>query len=357
MLLERVEASVTTDDGRRLIAQVRQSEADYTAGVERVLSASGSQADALRAFQQEVPLLRTKLSRACDALLAASVDEVKVLLARADQSAARARTLSYLSTALALGLGALVVQRLTREVDRRFGQEERALHLRDEFLSAASHELKTPLTTLTLQLESLNRALGTESASNPRVTRAMEKMRTQTRRLVQLIESLLDVSRLQAGRLPLERRQVDLVTLVREAAAELDPQFTQAGVPLRLEAAGPVVGEFDPLRLHLVVTNLLSNAVKYGGGSPVDVTVAHVEGAALLRVADAGPGIAPEDQQRIFERFERASHMGGTGVGLWLVRELVGAHGGRVLLESAPGRGASFTITLPLTSPPHALPR
>jgi signal transduction histidine kinase len=274
-----------------------------------------------------------------------------VLLARANESSGRARTLSLLSIALALGLGALVTLLLTREVGRRFDQEERALRLRDEFLSAASHELRTPVTSLTLQLEALQRTLAAGREPEPRVARVLEKMGVQTRRLARLIESLLDVSRLQAGRPLLERRRVDVVALVREAAAELDPQFTQANVALRLEAAGPVEGEVDPLRLHLVVTNLLSNAVKYGEGSPVEVTVARAQDAVLLRVKDEGPGIAPEDQSRVFERFERASRVGGTGVGLWLVRELVAAHGGSVRLESTPGRGATFTVTLPQAAP------
>jgi len=175
--------------------------------------------------------------------------------------------------------------------------------------------------------------------------------------LARLIDDLLDVSRIAAGRLPLRIEEMDLAEVAREMVSRSADAAAKAGSQIRLHAPGPVVGTWDRLRLEQVADNLLANAVKYGRGLPIDVRAEASAGTARLVVSDHGPGIAPEDQARIFEQFERAApsrHYGGLGLGLWIARQLVEAHGGRIRLDSTPGAGAEFTVELPLAAPERA---
>ena len=234
---------------------------------------------------------------------------------------------------------------------------ERAVRLRDEFLSVAAHELKTPLTPLSLKLQTLTRALSSapDSPDTERRRKDLEVMRRQVQRLTALVTNLLDVSRIGIGRLNLQLEPVDLAVLVREVASRLAPEAERVGSPLELELAGAWVGRWDPLRLEQVVENLLSNALKYGAGRAIHVRV--VEGGedqVRLVVRDEGIGIAPEALGRIFDRFERAvseRHYGGLGLGLYITREIVSALGGTVRVESALGEGATFTVALPREPP------
>jgi signal transduction histidine kinase len=243
-----------------------------------------------------------------------------------------------------------------------------AARLREEFLSVASHELKTPLTTLSLRLQALEREAAAAGATPlaGRVLQHVASGRRQAERLHALVAELLDVSRVDAGRLPLLLERVDLAALSREVVGHFEPQAERAGTPLRLEVQLPspdaAVGRWDPLRLEQVLGNLLSNALKYGAGAPVLVRVGAEGGAAAgrgvvrLEVVDAGIGIAPEVLPRIFEKFERGvsdRHYGGLGLGLYLARHLVEAHGGRIRAGAGPGgRGARFTVELPREGPP-----
>jgi signal transduction histidine kinase len=230
---------------------------------------------------------------------------------------------------------------------RLYAQVEEALRDRDEFLSIASHELRTPLTSLALQSDSLRAAARREQ--NEAIARKAEVIRRNVDRLSRLVASLLDLSRISAGRLELDLETVDLAEVAREVVARFEEEAQRAGVALTLDAPRAVLGRWDRLRLDQVVTNLVSNALKYGGGQPVEVT-ARAEGPrAVLRVRDRGIGIAPADQPRIFERFERAvseRNYGGFGLGLWITRQIVGALGGEIRVESAPGDGATFTVEL-----------
>lgn len=245
---------------------------------------------------------------------------------------------------------------LALESARLFQQTAEAVQVRDEFLSIASHELKTPLTSLQIQLRSLQRRL-TELVPEPEPRRWLEErlalIKRQGDRIQRLVEELLDLSRIARGQLRLELEPVDLAevtrTVVANANAEGEPQ--RAGCELILDADAPVVGQWDRLRLEQVVTNLLSNALKYGAGKPVRLSVRGEGEEAVLRVIDRGMGIAPKDQERIFNRFERAvsiHHYGGLGLGLYIVRQVVETLGGRVEISSAPGRGAEFVVRLPL---------
>ncbi|HUL59101.1 MAG TPA: HAMP domain-containing sensor histidine kinase [Anaeromyxobacteraceae bacterium] len=257
------------------------------------------------------------------------------------------------------GFGAMVGEGF-REREIATALLAEAVRSRDEFISAASHELKTPLTALSLVVQQLARIEGQSiAAPDPALERLHASVRRQTSRLTTLVNNLLDVSRITSGRMHLELEEVDLAEVAREVAERFDGELAQAGSVLSLEAEAGVVGRWDRMRLDQVLTNLLSNAVKYGLGRPVRISVARAGSSAVISVADMGIGIAPEDRVRIFDRFERGPHgnaPGGFGVGLWIVREVVTALGGGVTVESAPGRGTTFTVTLPIGGPGAAPP-
>jgi PAS domain S-box-containing protein len=241
-----------------------------------------------------------------------------------------------------------------------YGEAQAAVRTREDFLSVASHELKTPLTPLALKLQSLARELGAQPDSDfTRRARAhVEAGRKQVRKLSELIGDLLDVSRIMGGRFALELEDVELAPLVREVASRYESQAEQAGCTLSL-SLGEVRGRWDGRRLDQVVTNLLDNALKYGHGRPVRVRLAEEAGRAVLEVQDEGIGIEPAGQSRIFERFERAvseRHYGGLGLGLYITRTIVEGLGGHISVESAPGRGACFRVELPLQAPPAQQP-
>lgn len=250
-----------------------------------------------------------------------------------------------------------VTAKKRREAERmRLLEETRAaVHVRDEFLSVAAHELKTPLTPLQLRLDSLKEtAQKTSDGALPaaRVIRDTEIAQRQVRKLGALVGSLLDVSRLSTGRLQLHRTNVDLSDLTREIVAQLQLQAQASGCEVQLEAPAPVRGTWDRLRLEQVVTNLLSNAFKYGAGKPVHIQVWAEDGHARLRIRDEGIGIEPGQEERIFGMFERAvsdRHYGGLGLGLYISQQIIHALGGTIRVENQPSRGATFSVELPLT--------
>ncbi|MCP3139063.1 PAS domain-containing sensor histidine kinase [Pyxidicoccus xibeiensis] len=249
-------------------------------------------------------------------------------------------------------------QRKEAEEQRELDRLREALRIRDEFLSVASHELKTPLTPLQLRLTSLQRTLenNPESLSGERLARDLDVANRQVRKLADLIEDLLDVSRLSVGKLLVEPEPVDLTALTREVLVRYGPQAAQAGCLIDVEAPGPIEGRWDRRRLDQAVTNLVTNAMKYGAGKPIHVRVGVDEGLAVLRVRDEGIGIAPEHQHRIFERFMRAvseRNYGGLGLGLFITQQIVEAHGGSIDVQSQPGQGAAFILRLPLAPPPR----
>ncbi|MDC0745769.1 ATP-binding protein [Polyangium mundeleinium] len=228
-----------------------------------------------------------------------------------------------------------------------------AVRARDDFLSIASHELKTPLTPLLLRLESLERA----TAAQPdtpyvrTVKSVLDVAKRQMRRLTDLTTDLLDATRIQAGKLSVEREEVDLVEVVRDVCQRLAPDASRVHAPLLVDAPPAVIGLWDRLRIEQVVDNLLSNALKYGPGKPIRIEIGVASATASLTVRDQGIGIRAEDHERIFGRFERAvseRSYGGLGLGLHIVRTIVQAFGGTICVHSAPGEGAAFTVTLPL---------
>ena len=229
-----------------------------------------------------------------------------------------------------------------------FQEARAAVRYRDEFLSIASHELNTPLTPLRLQLESALRGVAEERLRGKLVLSVK-----QVDRISKLVSELLDVSRITSGKLHLREEAVDLAELLREVADTHQGELARAGCELQVVTGGPVTGTFDRLRLSQVVANLLSNAAKYGAGQPVDVALAAPGDTAVLTVSDRGIGIAAKDQERIFERFERAAsarNYGGFGLGLFIAKQIVEASGGHVRAERREGGGTTFTVTLPLRS-------
>ncbi len=233
-------------------------------------------------------------------------------------------------------------------------EAQKAVNARDEFLSIASHELKTPLTTLALQTQLLNRLIEQgrlNTLSKEKQQDMLRISRQHLERLSLLIDSLLDVSRIGAGKLSLNKVDINLYDLIKDILDHFQMEFKEKGCPVELTGDTKVVGHWDKLRLEQIIVNLISNAIKFGAGKPITVTVSAENGKAKFTVQDQGIGISKDNQSRIFERFERAvsvNSFGGLGLGLYIVKELVETHGGHISVESELGEGAAFTVELPL---------
>ena len=242
-------------------------------------------------------------------------------------------------------------KRARMERERLVSQLQDALHVREEFLSVAAHELRTPVTSLLLQLQWLVRLLRSGREPSNELEPRLEVATKQTKRLAALVNELLDVSRISSGRLEMNVEEVDLIGLVAEMLDRHRHVAESAGCVVAMETNGDVRGRWDRLRLEQLMTNLLSNAIKYGPGAPIKITVARAGGDARVSVRDEGIGIGREDLGRIFDRFERAvssQHYGGLGLGLYIAREIAEAHGGRIEVASEPGKGSTFTVWLPI---------
>jgi signal transduction histidine kinase len=216
----------------------------------------------------------------------------------------------------------------------------------------ASHELYTPLHSLQLAVESVSRRHVTGPGE---VTHALEVVARQSKRLVGLVNGLLDASRLATGRVNLHPESLDLAEVVKEMVAQLGQELARAEYPILVQVPDtPVLGQWDRLALEQIVANLLSNTTKFGLGKPIHVTVEQVDDTARLVIEDHGIGIPAELLAKIFERFERAvssRHYGGLGLGLNIVRTVVEAMGGTVHAQSTVGAGSTFVVELPRQPP------
>lgn len=253
--------------------------------------------------------------------------------------------------ALAVDLG----QRVALAVDNAhlYQGAQEAVRIREEFLSIASHELRTPLSALQLQVQSLQLQLRRTPIDPERLLPKVAVAQRQVERLTRLINELLDVSRIEAGRLELDQEEIDLGELLRDVVTRFSGEIERSGCSVELSIKAPVVGQWDRLRLDQVITNLLHNAIKYGRSRPIHVTVETAEDRARLCVTDQGIGISQSDLQRIFGRFERAVSSrayGGMGVGLFIVDQILKAHDGSIAVRSEPGVGSTFVVELPLSS-------
>jgi signal transduction histidine kinase len=248
---------------------------------------------------------------------------------------------------------ALPVRGETSGVTKWFGtwtdiQDQRdAIQAREDFLASAAHELKNPLNALQLGVDSMEGLISdVSSRSKERIARTQRS----ARRLAELVDRLLDVARLRAGKLTLDFSEVDLASVTRDVIDRESDTIRQSGCTVAFEGDPSVVGWWDLLRIDQIVTNLVTNAVKFGQGKPIRVSVHGHGDQATLSVQDQGVGISREEQARLFAPFTRAAPLksvGGFGLGLWIVAQLVDALGGHVELESELGKGATFKVTLP----------
>jgi len=230
----------------------------------------------------------------------------------------------------------------------RASEAQRMVQVRDEFISVAGHELRTPLTALQLKLQGLEQAV-TKSGAGKIAERVQGALR-QVDRLNGLVERLLDVSRIVAGSLAMKLEDADFTALVRQVVEDLREPALQGGCELRLHAHDKIIARCDKTRMEQVVVNLVSNAIKYGERKPIDIRLETTDSSVLLVVTDHGIGIALEDIDRIFGRFERAvpvRHYGGLGLGLYVTRNIVEAHGGTIKVTSRAGQGSTFMIEVP----------
>lgn len=243
-------------------------------------------------------------------------------------------------------------RRRAEEVQRELEVARRAVEVRDEFLAIASHELRTPVTSLLLMAQATRRwAERSAGALPPAQERQMVEIERQSQRLTTLIDNLLEVTTLTRGPpVRLALRKADLGDIAADLVRRMASHAARRGVALSLDRAGPADGEWDSGRVEEALAALVDNAIKYGERRPVVVRVTADGTWARAAVADAGIGVRAEDQARIFERFERAvplHHFSGFGVGLWAARQIAAAHGGDIEVRSAPGQGSVFELRLP----------
>ncbi|MBS1962380.1 MAG: response regulator [Bdellovibrionales bacterium] len=231
-------------------------------------------------------------------------------------------------------------------------QTQEAVRARDEFLSIASHELKTPLTPLKLQTQSLRRALNLGAIETPggeKIIRMLDSSDRQIARISRLIDDLLDISRINSGKMQLTFEEFLLSDLLRDTVDRFAEEIKIARCTVTLECDSDIRVQWDRFRIEQVVVNLLTNAIKYGAGSGIEIRAQESEGVVIFSVRDHGIGIAEADQARVFGRFERAvsgSHFGGLGLGLYIVTQILEAHGGSISLKSRTGMGSTFTVRL-----------
>jgi signal transduction histidine kinase len=249
------------------------------------------------------------------------------------------------TSALAARREAEVAQRLLSFQNEQLRQLDR---LKDEFVSSVSHELRTPLTSITGYVELLLEEEPT--AQRREYLRVIER---SADRLLGLVSDLLFAARLQEGRLELEREPVDVVRLVTEAVEEARPRAESAGIGLAARCDGPLTVEGEPARLAQLLDNLVSNAIKFTPeGGHVAVDAAAHDGVVRIDVSDSGIGISADDRERLFERFFRSQsalerQIQGTGLGLYISKAIVEAHGGRIGVSSTEGEGTTFAVEIP----------
>jgi signal transduction histidine kinase len=235
---------------------------------------------------------------------------------------------------------------LSIENSRLYNRAQQALRAREQFLSIAAHELRGPLSAMNLAVQTLKR----RDLPEPTRDRMLSLVEREGRRLTRFAEDVTDITRIRAGTLRFDDAEVDLVEVVREAVTRLEPDIERSGSTVAIDAAHPVVGRWDSVRLDQVVTSLVVNALKFGLGRPIELSVSANDGWATLTVSDHGLGVPASHREAIFRPFERAvsvRHYGGLGLGLFIVRTIVTRYGGTVHVESRDGGGSRFVVRIP----------
>lgn len=233
---------------------------------------------------------------------------------------------------------------------------EQSVAMRDDFLSIAAHELKTPLTPISMQLQLLEHSLNNETSTgvttiDKKLLEITKNSKKEVDRLSRLIDELLDVSRISAGRLTLNIKKTNLSNIINQVVDRHLNMSMKTGSAIHTEIAKDIIDYWDALRLESVIENMVTNAIKYGEGKPIEIKAYQSGDTAIISVSDHGIGISDEDQKKIFQKFERAvsvKKFSGLGLGLYISRKIVEAHGGVILLESKVGHGSTFRIELPI---------
>jgi len=246
---------------------------------------------------------------------------------------------------------------LLQELKATQGELQAAIRMRDDFMSMVAHELRTPLNTLFLeaQLRKMQLDRGRTDIFDTAYLQAMvARDKRQIEAMMRLIDDMMDATRIRSNHLSIRTAPVELSSLLARVVDNLSNQALAAGSAITLDVGKPVTALWDEFRIEQVVINLLTNALRYGAGKPVEVSLSLSSHGACISVRDQGLGISEADQQRIFEQFERIASddgTGGLGLGLYITRQLVEAHGGTIAVESRPGEGSVFKVTLPLNPP------
>lgn len=256
------------------------------------------------------------------------------------------------------GISVNISERKEMEVALKHRETElkSAIESRDRFLSIASHELKTPLTSMKLQLQIYRRQLqkgNYEFLGQHRVYKLISDTLKQTAALERLVNDMLDISRINTGKLTYRFHETEMCLMIREVVENIRPAIELTGSTLNVTLCEELHGKWDKQRLEQVIINLLNNASRYGEGHPIEIKTIKRNHEAVLMIIDKGRGIAKEDQDRIFGQFERAverNDVSGFGLGLYISRNIIEAHGGRLTVESEEGVGSTFTIHLPLNA-------
>lgn len=238
---------------------------------------------------------------------------------------------------------------------RAEGELLEALAARDEFFAIASHELKTPLTSLKLQIQIHQRAIERQdplALTQEKVSQLLYKNSSQLQRLNRLVEDMLDISRIRTGKLSLKKERCEISTILKDILSRSREQFLAcgSGEPI-VTMEGEAYGHWDNLRIEQVISNVINNAIRYGLGNPIAINLAQHRDRVCISVTDKGMGIAPEDEKRIFQRFERGKltrEVSGLGLGLFISKQIIDAHSGNIWIESKLGEGTTFHIELPL---------
>lgn len=228
--------------------------------------------------------------------------------------------------------------------------QKAATQMRDDFISIASHELKTPLTSLKLQTQVTKKMFQRNTPPDmARMQKQVDHTLNQVNRLDKLVDDMLDISRLGTGKLILKKHQTDLSKLVQEMVERFLPQFESVGCEVKADIQENIIGMWDSYKLEQVINNLFSNAIRYAPQSLIEVKLYSENGMVRMTVKDGGQGIQPDSLEKIFDRFERATtNASGLGLGLYITREIVSLHGGSIWVESTLGKGSCFYIELPL---------
>lgn len=260
---------------------------------------------------------------------------------------------------LALTLAEGVAQRSAVAIDNAslYQNSREAIQLRDDFLMIASHELKTPITSLKLKLQTLLRMfqkINHEKLSDENIIASLNFINQQIEKIIKLIEQLLNTSKISKEKIKLNRETVNLSEIIYELKNLFAEELKISGSSLDIDVKNPIVGSWDPLRIKQALMNLLSNAIKYGLGKPIKLYALIKNNESEISIEDQGIGIDKKDQSRIFKRFERAVSSlsyGGLGLGLYVTQQIIEAHGGSIFIESELNKGSRFVVRLPLDAP------